>query len=151
GGIESGVEQLVRLAEGEALPPPARDPEEDVIGRIVLLLVLLALVGGAVASLRWLRWPWVLGATVLAWGLVAAMAPGQFAAYLLLMPFVLVFCWPLGWGLMQSGKLRWCAAAVVALIALVAVLAHMFGGFKVMAGIGIVLGVAFLGVFLSLP
>src|SRR5690606_36512168 len=78
GGIEAGVAQLVRLAEGEALPPRARDSEADVIGRGVLMLLLLAIAGGAVASLRGLRWTWVLGATVLAWSVVAALLPGLF-------------------------------------------------------------------------
>src|SRR5690606_39238755 len=139
------------MAEGEGLPPPEYGTEDDVSGQGLLLLVLLAVVGGMVGSLKGVSWPWMLGATILACVLVAALMPGMFVAYLLSMPFTLVFFWPLGWFLMQSGKARWWAGAVLALVALAALLVQLFGGIKVITGLVIVLAAAFLCVFLSLP
>lgn len=81
GGIVAGVEQIMRLIEGEALPPPARSAEPEGEASFVLLVV-----GGMVAG-------WLLSLLMsrAAAGGVAALGSGAVGALLLgLTPMLLL-------------------------------------------------------------
>lgn len=85
GGIEAGVQQLMRLIEGEPLPPPGGADREGNDGALVILIV-----GGMVAG-------WLLSALMSrpAAGGIAALGSGAVGAFLLgfspLLLFVAVF------------------------------------------------------------
>lgn len=97
GGLEAAAQRLVRLIDGEALPPPPRDPlEPGAVRQTLAIAFLLGALGGVALLVRPRAWYWTLGAVV---ALAAALALGR----------------------------HWPAGAMVALAEMVAVLGVGFG------------------------
>ncbi|WP_121358409.1 TPM domain-containing protein [Pseudomonas aeruginosa] len=97
GGLEAAAQRLVRLIDGEALPPPPRDPlEPGAVRQTLAIAFLLGALGGVALLVRLRAWYWTLGAVV---ALAAALALGR----------------------------HWPAGAMVALAEMVAVLGVGFG------------------------
>ncbi|HUN68103.1 MAG TPA: YgcG family protein [Burkholderiales bacterium] len=94
GGVRDGVDQLIKLAEGEKLPPPAasrgREPPIDVIDFIVPAVVL-AMIAGTFLKAMLGRFPGSV-ATGAGFGLIAWLMFGfGIAALVALLGFVLTF------------------------------------------------------------
>ncbi len=97
GGLEAAAQRLVRLIDGEALPPPPRDPvEPGAVRQTLAIAFLLGALGGVALLVRPRAWYWTLGTVV---ALAAALALGR----------------------------HWPAWAMVALAEMVAVLGVGFG------------------------
>ncbi len=74
GGLEAAAQRLVRLIDGEALPPP-RDPlEPGAVRQTLAIAFLLGALGGVALLVRPRAWYWTLGAVV---ALAAALALGR--------------------------------------------------------------------------
>ncbi|MDF5980145.1 TPM domain-containing protein [Pseudomonas aeruginosa] len=70
-----GAARLVRLIDGEALPPPPRDPlEPGAVRQTLAIAFLLGALGGVALLVRPRAWYWTLGAVV---ALAAALALGR--------------------------------------------------------------------------
>ena len=95
GGVRDGVDQLIKLAEGEKLPPPqASAPqarsESDAVQYIVPAIIFMAVVGGILKAMLG-RFPGSLAAGA-GLGLIAWLMFGMgIAALAALIGFVLVF------------------------------------------------------------
>lgn len=86
GGIAAGVDQMIRVAEGEALPTPSASAQKGAAGiwRLAPLLLMLSVVFGRVLRAAFGRLPGALiaggGAALIAWltaaGMLAAIAAG---------------------------------------------------------------------------
>lgn len=86
GGIAAGVDQMIRVADGEALPPPNASEQKGAAGvwRLAPLLLMLAVVFGRVLRAAFGRLPGALiaggGAALIAWltaaGILAVVAAG---------------------------------------------------------------------------
>lgn len=75
GGLEAAAQRLVRLIDGEALPPPPRDPiDPDRVQRTLGIVFLLGAFGGVLLLVRPRSWYWILGTLV---ALGAALALGR--------------------------------------------------------------------------
>jgi len=73
GGIKAGIEQMIRVADGEPLPPPqaqTSDGDSSAIGKLIPVIFILAVVFGKILRILFGRLP---GAAV-AGGLVALIA-----------------------------------------------------------------------------
>jgi uncharacterized protein len=95
GGVRDGVEQLIRLAEGEKLPPPQASasggrPESDAAQYIVPAIIFMAVAGGILKAVLG-RFPGSLAAGA-GLGLIAWLMFGMgIAALAGLIGFILVF------------------------------------------------------------
>lgn len=86
GGIAAGVDRMIRVADGEALPPPGTSAGKGAAGiwRLAPLLLMLSVVFGRVLRAAFGRLPGALiaggGAALIAWltaaGIVAAVVAG---------------------------------------------------------------------------
>lgn len=86
GGIAAGVDQMIRVADGEALPPPSAGAQKGAAGvwRLAPLLLMLSIVFGRVLRAAFGRLPGALiaggGAALIAWltatGMLAAIVAG---------------------------------------------------------------------------
>lgn len=86
GGIAAGVDQMIRVADGEALPPPSPTSEKGAasVWRLAPLLLMLSIVFGRVLRAVFGRLPGALiaggGAALIAWltaaGMLAAIVAG---------------------------------------------------------------------------
>ena len=62
GGLEAAAQRLVRLIDGEALPPPPRDPlEPGAVRQTLAIAFLLGALGGVALLVRPRAWYWTLG------------------------------------------------------------------------------------------
>ena len=143
GGIEAGVDKLIALAAGEALPPASKrgDRGPNSNGIALALMLAAATLAGLAVGLGWLRWYWALGAAVLA-NAAAALLVAETGSLAIAAPWMLLTGYPLGWGLAKSGRVRRVAAVVVAVVAGLIVLGMAIGADKVLAGLGALLGLA---------
>jgi uncharacterized protein len=85
GGITAGVDQIIRVVDGEPLPAPGRSPASGTgdFGRFIPIIFILALAVGGVLRSALGRFPGALvtggAVAVIAWFLVGALSMALFA------------------------------------------------------------------------
>jgi uncharacterized protein len=85
GGITAGVDQIIRVVDGEPLPAPGRSPARGTgdFGRFIPIIFILALAVGGVLRSALGRFPGALvtggAVAVIAWFLVGALSMALFA------------------------------------------------------------------------